>query len=347
MRKALSGSRGEAEAPPTVTSGKLAALMQMLRELASEGQRVLVFSQFTAMLDLIKPELATAEIDHVELTGATRDRADPISRFQSGAVPVFLISLKAGGRGLNLTAADSVIHYDPWWNPAVEHQATDRAHRIGQTKSVFGAGKSCGRILELDARPGRIGVGMDDPHKIGPIRPIQLAGDLDRYPLARTRREPVEITDQRDHGPNLGPLYLRIRNLGDHLCGKGSARLCRVSLTKPTYRRIVLRCCSVPQAKPSPDYEYRISLRPHPVGHPSSSTRDSASRAVPSSIRVRRDGYREAREWQQAGGDQRDRAAQKVFARAGSRKPRSDQHQECSTTDNHGYRRLACRRPIK
>jgi len=118
------------------------------------------------------------------------------------------------------------------------------------------------------------------------------------------------------------------------------SRLGQVSLTKPTYRRIVLRCCSVPQAKPSPDYEYRISLRRHPVGHPSSSTRDSASRAVPSSIRVRRDGYREAGEWQQAEGDQRDRAAQKVFARAGSRKPRSDQHQECSTTDNHGYRRL-------
>src|SRR5580704_13579300 len=97
------------------------------------------------------------------------------------------------------------------------------------------------------------------------------------------------------------------------------SRLGQVSLTKPTYRRIVLRCCSVPQAKPSPDYEYRISLRPHPVGHPSSSTRDSASRAVPSSIRVRRDGYREAGEWQQAGGDQ---------------------HQECSTTDNHGYRWL-------
>ena len=122
-----------------------------------------------------------------------------------------------------------------------------------------------------------------------------------------------------------------------------TSRLGQVSLTKPTYRRIVLRCCSVPQAKPSPDYEYRISLRPHPVGHPSSSTRDSASRAVPSSIRVRRDGYGEAGEWQQAGGDQRDRAAQKVFARAGSRKPRSDQHQECSTTDNHGYRRLTCR----
>src|ERR1700757_2354877 len=102
MRKSLSGSRGEAEAAPAVTSGKLAALMQMLRELASEGRRVLVFSQFTSMLDLIKPELATAEIDYVELTGATRNRADPISRFQSGAVPVFLISLKAGGRGAPL-----------------------------------------------------------------------------------------------------------------------------------------------------------------------------------------------------------------------------------------------------
>ena len=120
-------------------------------------------------------------------------------------------------------------------------------------------------------------------------------------------------------------------------------------MAKPTYRRIVLRCCSVPQAKPSPDYEYPISLRPHPVGHPSSSTRDSASRAVPSldTRQARRDGYREAAEWQQAEGDQRGRAAQKVFARAGSRKPRSDQPQECSTTDNHGYRRLACRHPIK
>ena len=109
------------------------------------------------MLDLIKPELATADIGYVELTGATRDRADPISRFQSGAVPVFLISLKAGGRGLNLTAADTVIHYDPWWNPAVEDQASDRAHRIGQTKPVFvykliAADTVEERILELQER---------------------------------------------------------------------------------------------------------------------------------------------------------------------------------------------------
>jgi hypothetical protein len=109
-----------------------------------------------------------------------------------------------------------------------------------------GAGKSYGHILELDARPGRIGVGMNDPHKIGPIRPIQLAGDLDRYTLARTRREPVEITDQRDHGPNLGPLYLRIRNLGDHLCGKGSA-------TRPVLKRSLnARHLSAEKAKLDP-----------------------------------------------------------------------------------------------
>ena len=183
MRKALSGSRGEAEMPaaPVVTSSKLAALIQMLRELASEGRRVLVFSQFTSMLDLIKPELATAEIDHVELTGATRDRADPISRFQSGAVPVFLISLKAGGRGLNLTAADTVIHYDPWWNPAVEHQATDRAHRIGQTKPVFvykliAADTVEERIIELQDKKGRLAAAtLDAGAAVGSL----AAEDLD------------------------------------------------------------------------------------------------------------------------------------------------------------------------
>jgi superfamily II DNA or RNA helicase len=174
MRKALSGPRGEAKSPaaPVMTSSKLAALMQMLRELASEGRRVLVFSQFTSMLDLIKLELAAAEIVYVELTGATRDRADPISRFQSGAVPVFLISLKAGGRGLNLTTADTVIHYDPWWNPAVEHQATDRAHRIGQTKPVFvykliAADTVEERILELQNKKSRLAAATLDPGAAG------------------------------------------------------------------------------------------------------------------------------------------------------------------------------------
>ncbi len=119
------------------TSSKLDDLLEMLGEMIPEGRRVLLFSQFTSMLDLIKPRLEAAGIAFVELRGDTRDRAEPVRAFQALEVPVFLISLKAGGRGLNLTAADTVIHYDPWWNPAVEDQASDRAHRIGQTKSVF------------------------------------------------------------------------------------------------------------------------------------------------------------------------------------------------------------------
>ena len=118
-------------------SAKLELLMDMLPELIEEGRRVLLFSQFTSMLALIEAELKERDIDYVLLTGDTRDRATPVDRFQSGAVPLFLISLKAGGTGLNLTAADTVIHYDPWWNPAVERQATDRAHRLGQDKAVF------------------------------------------------------------------------------------------------------------------------------------------------------------------------------------------------------------------
>ena len=118
-------------------SGKLAALLDMLDELISEGRRVLLFSQFTSMLELIAAELSARRIAHVTLTGASRDRRAPVEAFQSGRVPVFLISLKAGGAGLNLTAADTVIHFDPWWNPAAEAQASDRAYRIGQDKPVF------------------------------------------------------------------------------------------------------------------------------------------------------------------------------------------------------------------
>jgi superfamily II DNA or RNA helicase len=118
-------------------SAKLELLMDLLPEMLAEGRRILLFSQFTSMLALIQQELARAGIKYALLTGDTADRGTPISQFQDGNVPLFLISLKAGGTGLNLTAADTVIHYDPWWNPAVENQATDRAHRIGQTKSVF------------------------------------------------------------------------------------------------------------------------------------------------------------------------------------------------------------------
>jgi superfamily II DNA or RNA helicase len=119
------------------TSSKLDDLLEMIEEMIPEGRRILLFSQFTSMLDLIKPRLEEAGVGFVELRGDTRDRAEPVRVFESGAVPLFLISLKAGGRGLNLTSADTVIHYDPWWNPAAEDQASDRAHRIGQTKSVF------------------------------------------------------------------------------------------------------------------------------------------------------------------------------------------------------------------
>jgi len=118
-------------------SAKLELLRQMLPEAVEEGRRILVFSQFTSMLALIEAELAEMGIAFVKLTGRTRDRERPVRRFQEGQVPVFLISLKAGGAGLNLTAADTVIHYDPWWNPAVEDQATGRAHRIGQAEQVF------------------------------------------------------------------------------------------------------------------------------------------------------------------------------------------------------------------
>ena len=118
-------------------SAKLELLLAMLPELIEEGRRVLLFSQFTGMLELIAAALDKAGIPYVVLTGDTADRATPVQRFQRGEVPLFLISLKAGGVGLNLTAADTVIHYDPWWNPAAENQATDRAHRLGQDKPVF------------------------------------------------------------------------------------------------------------------------------------------------------------------------------------------------------------------
>ena len=133
----LSGTAHAAETYAAQESAKLELLLEMLAELLEEGRRVLLFSQFTSMLALIEVELARRGIAYVKLTGQTKDRETPIRRFQACEVPLFLISLKAGGTGLNLTAADTVIHYDPWWNPAVEEQATARAHRIGQDKSVF------------------------------------------------------------------------------------------------------------------------------------------------------------------------------------------------------------------
>lgn len=142
-------------------SAKLEALMELLDTLLSEGRSVLVFSQFTSMLALIEDALRARGVDYALLTGDTVDRAAPVAAFQRRDVGVFLISLKAGGVGLNLTAADTVIHYDPWWNPASENQATDRAWRIGQEQPVFvykliARGTLEEKIQEMQRRKGEL-----------------------------------------------------------------------------------------------------------------------------------------------------------------------------------------------
>lgn len=139
-------------------SAKVALLMETLEEVVAEGHKALVFSQWTSFLDRVEPALRARGLDWTRLDGATRDRAAVVDRFnRDDGPPVFLLSLTAGGTGLNLTAADYVFHLDPWWNPAVEDQATGRAHRIGQARPVV----SCRliaedtveeRILELQAR---------------------------------------------------------------------------------------------------------------------------------------------------------------------------------------------------
>jgi SNF2 family DNA or RNA helicase len=118
--------------------GKLESFMEQLLSAIEGGHKILVFSQFTTMLAEIRDELEKAGIKYRYLDGSTKDRLGECNRFnRSPNTPVFLISLMAGGTGLNLTGADMVMHYDPWWNPAVEDQATDRAHRIGQKKTVY------------------------------------------------------------------------------------------------------------------------------------------------------------------------------------------------------------------
>ncbi len=121
----------------SIPSAKRQHCMQMATELAAEGRAMLIFSQFTTMLDILASDLKAAGISYGLLTGKTQNRQTLVDQFQAGAFPVFLISLKAGGVGLNLTRADTVIHYDPWWNSAAQQQATDRAHRIGQKNAVF------------------------------------------------------------------------------------------------------------------------------------------------------------------------------------------------------------------
>jgi SNF2 family DNA or RNA helicase len=120
------------------TSSKVELLLESLETAAADEHKSLVFSQWTSMLDLLEPRLAERGLSFVRLDGTTVDRARVVERFQTdSSIPVFLVSLRAGGVGLNLTAADHVFLFDPWWNPAVEEQAFDRAHRIGQEKPVF------------------------------------------------------------------------------------------------------------------------------------------------------------------------------------------------------------------
>lgn len=124
---------------PHTERAKLDWLRTHLPDFVAQGRRLLVFSQFTEMLALVSAELDGLQLPHLSLTGQTpaSGRGDIVGRFQSREVPLLLASLKAGGVGLNLTAADTVIHLDPWWNPAVQAQASARAHRIGQDQPVF------------------------------------------------------------------------------------------------------------------------------------------------------------------------------------------------------------------
>lgn len=148
-----------------VESAKLDFLTELLAVLIEEGRRILLFSQFTTMLALIEAHLVKEKIQYLKLTGASKDRGKLVEDFQNGKAAVFLISLKAGGTGLNLTAADTVIHYDPWWNPAAEAQATDRAYRIGQNNPVFVHKLLCQdtveeRIHKLQQDKGKLAAGI-------------------------------------------------------------------------------------------------------------------------------------------------------------------------------------------
>ncbi|WP_075183021.1 DEAD/DEAH box helicase [Pantoea sp. 1.19] len=166
-------------------SAKLSLLRDLVDGLVAEGRRILIFSQFSGMLALIASELSKVKIPWVMLTGDTADRTTPVQRFQRGEVPLFLISLKAGGVGLNLTAADTVIHYDPWWNPAAEAQATDRAYRIGQHKQVFvykliTAGTIEEKIVSLQARKAELADSLFDEEQVAsPFSEEEIAALLD------------------------------------------------------------------------------------------------------------------------------------------------------------------------
>ncbi len=161
VEEGKSGEEPIGTAAAAASSGKLEMFSELLEEILDGGHRVLVFSQFVGMLTLLKERLAEEKIEYCYLDGSTTDRGAVVDSFQRGKAPVFLISLKAGGVGLNLTAADTVVHFDPWWNPAVEDQATDRAHRIGQSRVVTNyklitRGTIEEKILQLQAKKREI-----------------------------------------------------------------------------------------------------------------------------------------------------------------------------------------------
>jgi superfamily II DNA or RNA helicase len=169
---------------PRIERAKLEWLREHVPDLVEQGRRLLVFSQFTGMLDLIADEFGTLGLPHLVLTGATPAgaRGDIVARFQAREVPILLASLKAGGVGLNLTAADTVIHVDPWWNPAVQAQASARAHRIGQDQPVFvyqlvAQGSIEERMLELQARKRALAdglLGRDDGAALAKFSDVEL-----------------------------------------------------------------------------------------------------------------------------------------------------------------------------
>ena len=163
------------EAKKVKDSAKLEWLLETVPEMVEEGRRILIFSQFVSMLDLIEAGLTKLNVSTLRLTGATRKREAMVDAFQRGDSPVFLISLKAGGVGINLTAADTVIHYDPWWNPAAENQATDRAWRIGQDKPVFVYKLICEqtveeKILQLQQKKAQLSEGIYTEQADGTLR---------------------------------------------------------------------------------------------------------------------------------------------------------------------------------
>ena len=164
---------GLVDARITTPPAKTMLLLEHLQQIIPEGHRALVFSQFTTYLERIAHQLDREGITYSYLDGSTRDRAGAIAAFRDGSAPVFLISLKAGGTGLTLTEADYVYIMDPWWNPAAEEQAIDRAHRIGQDKPVTvyrlaSADTIEEKVIALQARKREL-AGMVDKAAGGPI----------------------------------------------------------------------------------------------------------------------------------------------------------------------------------